>query len=426
MAACCASEEAACCAGNLHGRAERPAASETQAKVTIMNFLIDLECSDCGRRLTSDELQNLCPDCARPLLARYDTDGAGEALTPEILAMREPNMWRYREMLPVRDESAIVTLSEGGTPLIHARRLGDRLGMERLYIKDESVNPTGSFKARGLSMAVSRALELGAESLAIPSAGNAAGALSAYGAQAGIPVYVFMPRDTPRPFFVECRAHGAAVELVDGLITDCGKLVAARKDAEGWFDVSTLKEPYRVEGKKTMGYELAEQCGWVLPDAILYPAGGGTGLIGMWKAYSEMEALGWIGAERPRMIAVQAAGCQPIVRAWEQQWPDAPVWENARTLASGLRVPAAVGDKLMLAAIRESGGDAVAVPDGDMVKGVREIGTCEGIFAAPEGGAVLAGLRKMIALGRIDRADRVVLFNTGSGHKYVDNLEQLQ
>ena len=407
------------------GKAERPLRDGNQAKVTIMSFLIDLECSDCGRRLTSDELQNLCPDCARPLLARYDTDGAAEALTPEILAMREPNMWRYREMLPVRDESAIVTLSEGGTPLIHARRLGDRLGMDGLYIKDESVNPTGSFKARGLSMAVSRALELGAESLAIPSAGNAGGALSAYGAKAGIPVYVFMPRDTPRPFIVECRAHGAAVELVDGLITDCGKLVAARKDAEGWFDVSTLKEPYRVEGKKTMGYELAEQCGWVLPDAILYPAGGGTGLIGMWKAFSEMEALGWIGPERPRMIAVQAAGCQPIVRAWEQQWPDAPEWENARTLASGLRVPAAVGDKLMLAAIRESGGDAVAVPDGDMVKGVREIGTCEGIFAAPEGGAVLAGLRKMIALGRIDRADRVVLFNTGSGHKYVDNLAEL-
>ena len=416
--------------GDLRGRPTleskpSPAASETQAKVKIMSFLIDLECSDCGKRFTSDELQNLCPDCARPLLARYDTDGAAEALTPEILAMREPNMWRYREMLPVRDESAIVTLSEGGTPLIHARRLGDRLGMGGLYIKDESVNPTGSFKARGLSMAVSRALELGAESLAIPSAGNAAGALSAYGAKAGIPVYVFMPRDTPRPFIVECRAHGAEVELVDGLITDCGKLVAARKDAEGWFDVSTLKEPYRVEGKKTMGYELAEQCGWVLPDAILYPAGGGTGLIGMWKAFTEMEALGWIGPERPRMVAVQAAGCQPIVRAWEQQWPDAPEWENARTLASGLRVPAAVGDKLMLAAIRESGGDAVAVPDGDMVKGVREIGTCEGIFAAPEGGAVLAGLRKMIALGRIDRADRVVLFNTGSGHKYVDNLAEL-
>ena len=393
--------------------------------VTTMSFLIDLECSDCGHRLSADQLQNLCPDCARPLLARYDTEEAGKALTPEILAMREPTLWRYREMLPVRDESAIVTLSEGGTPLIHARRLGDGLGMTGLYIKDESVNPTGSFKARGLAMAVSRALELGADSLAIPSAGNAAGALSAYGAKAAIPVHVFMPRDTPLPFIVECRAHGASVELVDGLITDCGKLVAARKDEEGWFDVSTLKEPYRIEGKKTMGYELAEQCGWTLPDVILYPAGGGTGLIGMWKAFDEMEALGWIGTQRPRMVAVQAAGCQPIVRAWEQKWPDAPEWKNARTLASGLRVPAAVGDKLMLAAIRESRGDAVAVSDGDMIRGVREIGANEGIFAAPEGGAVLAGLRKMLALGRIDRSERVVLFNTGSGHKYVDNLVEL-
>lgn len=390
-----------------------------------MNFLIDLECSDCARRMSADQLRNLCPDCGRPLLARYDTEEAGKALTPEALAMREPTLWRYREMLPVRDRSAIVTLSEGGTSLVHARRLGERLGMDGLYIKDESLNPTGSFKARGLAMAVSRALELGAESLAIPSAGNAAGALSAYGARAGIPVHVFMPRDTPLPFIVECRAHGAAVELVDGLITDCGKIVAARKDAEGWFDVSTLKEPYRVEGKKTMGYELAEQCGWVLPDAILYPAGGGTGLIGMWKAFAEMEALGWIGPERPRMVAVQATGCQPIVRAWEQNWPDAPEWENARTLASGLRVPFAVGDKLMLAAIRESGGEAVAVPDGDMVRGVREIGAFEGIFAAPEGGAVLAGLRKMLVLGRIERSDRVVLFNTGSGHKYVDNMADL-
>ncbi len=390
-----------------------------------MNFLIDLECSDCGRRVSADKLRNLCPDCNRPLLARYDVEAAGKTLTPEALAIREPTLWRYREMLPVDDESAIVTLSEGGTPLVHARRLGERLGMDRLYIKDESVNPTGSFKARGLAMAVSRARELGAEALAIPSAGNAAGALSAYGAKAGIPVHVFMPRDTPLPFIAECRAHGAAVELVDGLITDCGKRVASRKAERGWFDVSTLKEPYRLEGKKTMGYELAEQGGWTLPDAILYPAGGGTGLIGMWKAFAEMEALGWIGPERPRMVAVQAAGCQPIVRAWEQHWLDAPEWENARTIASGLRVPSAVGDKLMLAAIRESNGEAVAVPDGDMVRGVREIGSFEGIFVSPEGGAVLAGLRKMLALGRIERSERVVLFATGSGHKYVDNLAEL-
>lgn len=390
-----------------------------------MSYLIDLECSECNIRLSADQLTNLCPDCSRPLLARYDTDKAGNVLTPEILAMREPTLWRYREMLPVKDDQFIVTLSEGGTPLIHARRLGNRLGMESLYIKDESVNPTGSFKARGLSMAVSRALELGAESLAIPSAGNAAGALSAYGAKAGLPVHVFMPRDTPQPFIVECRAHGAKVELIDGLITDCGKKVAARKDEEGWFDLSTLKEPYRIEGKKTMGYELAEQCGFSLPDVILYPAGGGTGLIGMWKAFSEMEALGWIGPERPRMVAVQAAGCQPIVRAWEQNWADAPEWEHAHTLASGLRVPAAVGDKLILATIRASKGYAIAVSDSDMIGGVREIGATEGLFAAPEGGAVLAGLKKLLSLGQINRSEHIVLFNTGSGHKYVDNLTDL-
>ena len=286
-------------------------------------------------------------------------------------------------------------------------------------------SPTGSFKARGLAMAVSRALELGVKSLAIPSAGNAGGALSAYGAKAGIPVNVFMPRDTPKPFIIECRAHGAQVELVDGLITDCGKEIAVRKDREGWFDVSTLKEPYRVEGKKTMGYELAEQLGWNLPDAIYYPAGGGTGLIGMWKAFSEMESLGLIGTKRPRMIAVQATGCQPIVRAWEKNWQEAPEWENAKTLASGLRVPSAVGDRLMLSIIRKSKGTALAVPDEDMIYGVQELGQTEGIFAAPEGGAVLAALKKMLALGNITSSEQIVLFNTGSGHKYVDNMETL-
>ena len=390
-----------------------------------MTFLIDLECSACNQRFPAEQLLNLCPDCAKPLLAKYDTEEAKKFLTPEKLAIREPTLWRYREMLPVRDESSIVTLSEGGTPLIHARNLGHRLGINNLYIKDESVNPTGSFKARGLAMAVSRALELGVKSLAIPSAGNAGGALSAYGAKAGIPVNVFMPRDTPKPFIIECRAHGAQVELVDGLITDCGKEIAVRKDREGWFDVSTLKEPYRVEGKKTMGYELAEQLGWNLPDAIYYPAGGGTGLIGMWKAFSEMESLGLIGTKRPRMIAVQASGCQPIVRAWEKNWQEAPEWENAKTLASGLRVPSAVGDRLMLSIIRKSKGTALAVPDEDMIYGVQELGQTEGIFAAPEGGAVLAALKKMLALGNITSSEQIVLFNTGSGHKYVDNMETL-
>jgi threonine synthase len=329
-------------------------------------------------------------------------------------------------VLPVREDDYIVSLGEGGTPLVHTDRLGETLGMDALYIKDESLNPTGSFKARGLCMAVSRAAELGATALAIPSAGNAAGAMAAYAAKAGLPAYVFMPRDTPAAFIIECYAHGAHVELIDGLITDCGQIVAERKDQEGWFDVSTLKEPYRIEGKKTMGYELAEQFGWELPDVIFYPAGGGTGLIGMWKAFAEMEELGWIGPKRPRMVAVQATGCQPIVRAYEQNWEDAPEWENAHTLASGLRVPRAVGDFLMLRAIRESDGCAIAVSDEEMIVCVREIGSTEGIFAAPEGGAVLAALKTMLNDGRVDRSEQVVLFNTGSGHKYVDNMSGLK
>lgn len=390
-----------------------------------MSFLTDLECGKCGVRYPADALRNLCPACGKPLLARYDLAAARQAMTPQAMAAREPTLWRYREVLPVQDERCIVSLGEGGTPLIHAERLGKRLEMASLYIKDESVNPTGSFKARGLCLAVSRAKELGAKALAIPSAGNAAGALAAYAAKAGLPAFVFMPADTPYAFIAECLACGAHVELVDGLITDCGRIVAERREQEGWFDVSTLKEPYRVEGKKTMGYELAEQFGGALPDAILYPAGGGTGLIGMWKAFDEMETLGWIGPERPRMIAVQADGCQPIVRAWERGWDEAPEWENARTLASGLRVPRAVGDFLMLRAIRRSGGAAVAVSDEDMVKGIRAIGSTEGLFVAPESGAALAALYALLKDGRIDRAERIVLFNTGSGHKYVDNLRNL-
>lgn len=390
-----------------------------------MSFLLDLVCGACNETHNAGALHNLCLACGKPLLVRYDLEAASQALTQEMLASRGPTLWRYREMLPMQDEANIITLGEGGTPLVHARRLGATLGVKELYIKDESVNPTGSFKARGLCLAVSRAKELGATALAIPSAGNAAGAMAAYAAKAGIPAYVFMPQDTPSAFIVECCAHGAHVELVDGLITDCGKIVANRKEQEGWFDVSTLKEPYRVEGKKTMGYELAEQFGWSLPDVVLYPAGGGTGLIGMWKAFEEMQKLGWIASRRPRMVAVQAAGCQPIVRAFDQGLDEAPEWENAHTLASGLRVPRAAGDFLMLRAIRASGGCAIAVPDEAMVEGVREIGTTEGIFAAPEGGAVFAALKTLLDDGVVSRSERIVLFNTGSGHKYVDNLKGL-
>jgi len=390
-----------------------------------MSLLLDLACGGCRKTHDAGTLHNLCTECGKPLMARYDLKAAARTMTPEAMADREPTMWRYREVLPVVNEENIISLGEGGTPLVHAERLGERIGAENLFIKDESVNPTGSFKARGLSMAVSKAKELGATALAIPSAGNAAGAMAAYAAKAGIPAFVFMPADTPSAFITECYGFGAHVELVDGLITDCGKIVAERKEAEGWFDVSTLKEPYRVEGKKTMGYELVEQLGGELPDLILYPAGGGTGLIGMWKAFAEMGELGWVGRKRPRMVAVQAEGCQPIVRAYDQGLPDAPEWENAHTLASGLRVPRAVGDFLMLDAIRRSRGCALAVADEDMIEGVREIGTTEGIFAAPESGAVLMALKSLMKQGLADPAERIILFNTGSGHKYVDNMQSL-
>ena len=331
-------------------------------------------------------------------------------------------MWRYRELLPVADDANVISLGEGWTPTLHARRLGESLGMSELYIKDESLNPTQSFKARGMSAAVSMAKELGVRKVAAPSAGNAGGALAAYAARAGMEAFIFMPSDTPRANIVECEQLGATVTLVDGLITDAGAQVAQRKESEGWFDVSTLKEPYRVEGKKTLGYELAEFFDWTLPDVIVYPTGGGTGLVGMWKAFDEMEQMGWIGGERPRMITVQAEGCAPIVRAFESGERFAETFPDAATIASGLRVPKAIGDFLILDAIRESGGTALAVSDADMLSGVKEIASTEGVFAAPEGGACLPALRKLIELNEVASDERVVLFNTGSGIKYLEAL----
>ena len=304
----------------------------------------------------------------------------------------------------------------------HAERLGKWAGFSQLYIKDESLNPTGSFKARGLSAAVTCARARGAQKLAIPTAGNAGGALAAYAACCGLSAIVFMPRDTPAAFAIECQFCGAALELVDGLISDCGKIVGERKEREGWFDVSTLKEPYRVEGKKTMGYELAEQLGWTLPDLVIYPTGGGTGLIGMWKAFDEMEQMGWIGSARPRMVSVQAAGCAPIVRAFEQGDDAAEIWEDAHTIASGLRVPGAVGDFLMLRALRESGGTAVAVSDEELIAHSHTMAAHTGIFPAPEGGATLAALMVLKEQGLVGSDERVVLFNTGSGYKYLEAL----
>jgi threonine synthase len=379
-----------------------------------------LECARCGASYEPNRLYNLCQQCGKPLLVRYDLAQVARALRREHLAERPPTLWRYREALPVEQAENAITLGEGFTPLIHAKRLGEQLGLPKLYIKDESLNPTGSFKARGLCLAVSMAKELGAKKLAIPSAGNAAGALAAYAARAGLEAYIFMPHDTPAANRTECLATGARVTLIDGLITDCGAEVARRKEAEGWFDVSTLKEPYRIEGKKTMGYELAEQFGWELPDVIFYPTGGGTGLVGMWKAFDEMERMGWIGSKRPRMVTVQASGCAPIVRAFEQGWEEAPEFENAHTVASGLRVPRAIGDFIMLDILRRSRGDAIAVSDEAMIAAAREIGAAEGVFCAPEGAACLPALRRWIAEGKVTPADRVVLFNTGAGVKYLE------
>src|SRR5687768_7473569 len=381
-----------------------------------------LECSACGLRHEAQRLLNLCQECGKPLLVRYDLEQAGRSLKKESLSGRRSDLWRYREVLPVEDESNIVSLGEGWTPLLTAERLGMTLGFEALFIKDESQNPTQSFKARGMTVAVSMAKELGVKKLAVPSAGNAAGALAAYAARAGLECFIFMPRDTPRANVVECEQTGAHVTLLDGLITDCGAEVARRKDAEGWFDVSTLKEPYRVEGKKTLGYELAEQLDWALPDVIVYPTGGGTGLIGMWKAFDEMEELGWIDGRRPRMVTVQAAGCAPIVRAFEKGERFAEEFPDAATTASGLRVPKAIGDFLILDALRASKGAAIAVTDEELLAAVGEIGELEGVFAAPEGAACLPALRVLLERGEVDREERVVLFNTGAGVKYLESF----
>ena len=387
-------------------------------------FLRHLECTACGLRHDWNQLQNLCTACAKPLFADYDLAAIGGTLTREALATREKSLWRYREVLPLPLDVEPVSLGEGGTPLLRAEHFGRKVGLENLWIKDEGQNPTQSFKARGMAVAVSMAKYLGATKLAVPTAGNAGGALAAYAARAGLEAHIFMPSDTPKANIIECRETGAHVTLINGLITDCGAEIARRKEKEGWFDVSTLKEPYRVEGKKTLGYELAEQLGWELPDVILYPTGGGTGLIGMWKAFDEMQSLGWIGSMRPRMFSVQAAGCAPIVRAFEAGETSAAEFPDARTCASGLRVPKAVGDFLMLKILRGSKGGAVTVEDEEMIRATREVGAAEGIFVAPEGAACFVALRELVGHGKIDADERVVIFNTGSGIKYLECYEK--
>ena len=378
-----------------------------------MAKILFLECSKCGHQLSVETPQTLCTKCQGSLYVRYDLKALRGKFTREILAGRVASMWRYAEVLP---DAEPVTLGEGFTPLLPSR------STKNVWIKDEGLNPTGSFKARGLGMAVTLANKYGLKKLAIPSAGNAASALAAYSARAGIEAHIFMPKDVPQANLVECQSYGAHITLVDGLISDCARMIGERKEKEGWFEISTLKEPFRVEGKKTMGYEVAEQMGWTLPDAIIYPTGGGVGLIGMWKAFEEMEELGWIpaGTKRPKMIVVQAAGCAPIPKAWEEGKAVSEPWKNASTMAAGLRVPKAYADYIILDVLKKSGGTAATATDTEILAAVAKWASHEGIFAAPEGAASLVAYEKLIASKFLKPSDRVVLFNTGSGIKYVD------
>jgi len=387
-------------------------------------FLSHLECSRCALRHDAGRLQNLC-GCGGPLLARYDLERAAPLMTPAAIRGGEKSLWRYAPVLPLADAAQRLSLGEGFTPLLRAARLGADLGLKHLLVKDEAGNPTGSFKARGLGVAVTMAKSLGATDVCLPSAGNAGSALAAYAARGGLRSHVFLPRDIAPLFVMETEAYGAHVTMVDGLITDAGRECAAAARAGGFFECATLKEPYRIEGKKTMGYEIAEQLDWTLPDAILYPTGGGTGLIGMWKAFDEMEALGLVGPVRPRMYAVQAEGCAPIVKAFREGADDAPLWPNATTHAHGLRVPKALGDFLILRAVRESRGGAAAVGEDAIVNGVKDAARLLGLFMAPEGGACVAAARDLAARGELRPDERVVLFNTGSGFKYADLMAPL-
>lgn len=393
--------------------------------MSAYSYLTHLECGRCGQAYEAETIQTVSACCGKPLLARYDLAHARQEWERATLAQRPATMWRYHELLPARQEAEVVSLGEGMTPLLACQRLGQALGFAgaRALVKDEGQNPTGSFKARGMSAAVSRARALGVQALATPSAGNAAAALAAYASRAGLPATVFMPQDAPESAKVQVAVSGANLYLVQGLINDAGAMVAALKEERGWFDVATLKEPYRAEGKKTMGFELAEQLGWRLPDAVIYPAGGGTGIVGMWKAFEELEALGWIGSARPKMMIVQAEGCAPLVRAFHAGAETAELWQGAQTLAGGLRVPAAIGDFLILRAVRESGGTALTVSDAEMQEAARTLSATEGIFAGLEGAATVAAYRHLLDNGTLKPEEEVVLFNTGSG---LLNLDQFR
>lgn len=385
-----------------------------------VSFITELECSGCGEKYASDEIHTYCPECQSPLLARYDLKSVREHVDRDTMKNRTYGMWRWHELLPVRDPKNFVHLGEGDTALLRLPNLGRELGAANLFVKDESSNPTGSFKARGLAAAVSMAKELGITRVIIPTAGNAGGAMAAYAARAGIQALIYMPRDTPRANIEESRIAGADIVLVDGLISDAAGMVGIKAREEGWFDLSTFKEPYRTEGKKIMGYELAEYFGWELPDVIIYPTGGGTGLVGMWKAFAELEELGWLKSpKRPRMVAVQAEGCAPVVKAFDSGATFCDFWTNASTIASGLRVPKSFADALILRDLRDSNGTAVAVSDADILEAQSQLGKAEGIFPAPEGAATLVAYKKLLAQNWLNPQEKVVLFNTGSGLKYL-------
>ena len=388
----------------------------------MRSYLTNLECTYCGETFSADEPMRLCDKCGKVLYPRYDISTASKNFTKDLLRDRAPNMWRYFEMMPIREESNIVTLGEGFTPIFETKALGAKIGSNALFLKDEGLNPTASFKARGLSAAVSKAKELGLKKLTMPSAGNAAGAMASYAARAGLEAFVFMPQDAPEANQKEVIVSGGNLNLIDGLISDAGIISRGKAAEMDLFDVSTLQEPYRVEGKKTMGYEIAEQSDWQLPDNIIYPTGGGTGIVGMWKAFQEMEDLGWISSKRPKMFAIQAENCAPIVRAFENGTEFAEPWENASTMAAGMRVPSAIGDYLILNAIRESGGCALTVSDAEMADMTNIIGSLEGFFVCPEGAATACGAQKLIQYGLIDTEETTLLLNTVSGLKYLDML----
>jgi threonine synthase len=406
---------------NMSGAEFLPKAG-TSAESMTASCLIHLTCSGCGKEYSHHELHTFCPLCQSPLLSIYDLESARQHVDRDEISRRPKGMWRWSELLPVLDVKNQVFLGEGDTPLLTLPRLEKELGLSNLYVKDESSNPTGSFKARGLAAAVSKAKELGVEKVIIPTAGNAGGAMAAYAARAGLRAHIFMPKDTPFANIEESRMAGAEVVLVDGLISDAAGMAGEKARAEGWFDVSTFKEPYRMEGKKVMGYELAESFGWSLPDVIIYPTGGGTGLVGMWKAFAELEELGWLeNTRRPRMVSVQADGCAPVVKAFQAKASFCDFWTNAQTLASGLRVPKSFADHLILHDIYESNGTAVAVSDKSILESQKQLAELEGIFAAPEGAATLAALKELIQQGWVHPEERIVLFNTGSGLKYLDH-----